>query len=516
MHKLWRMYSGAYTILAHPGSVDEASRVSTARQAPPPAGVPLIEIVRMGIIADTLTRPLYDSLIARFPADREYTRNDLTSESIPFEIRYFLEQLLMYQTRREARRIRRAQTDWVDHEHPAFQQAQDDFFDSMARYVRIPRSAWGEALQQAVQHTSAYLVRPTPTVVNFVFGDQEDAITLDKVQRRMDFFSHYTYLHEAVTAYAKQRKVDTFERDHLGRLLAAVDERISAGYGTERWIQLLQPLFSLSQAAGHSGIPVGILRIVFEEKRVVELQRRLQHMIERQGVEHIDQSALERLLSVAEAEPEPEPPSSKAVWRDVATSKSDWAFSTAPAPVRAGGEKDTPLWQAFRSNESGADSIVEASESAQPLWARFRSRRDAEPERRADYYNVQPSPDVEAIFGARSQANEAVGVQQATSHGAPEAGTNGSSGTSGGHLDRLERNVLGQSDPPRRSIYVQELFGGSMEDYEYVLGRLNRADTWGVASQIIAQDVFRAHRVNIYSDSAVHFTNAVEARFRAA
>jgi hypothetical protein len=49
-----------------------------------------------------------------------------------------------------------------------------------------------------------------------------------------------------------------------------------------------------------------------------------------------------------------------------------------------------------------------------------------------------------------------------------------------------------------------------------VLRRLAEADNWNEASQIIASDIFRKHKVNIYSDAAVHFTNAVESRFREA
>jgi hypothetical protein len=61
---------------------------------------------------------------------------------------------------------------------------------------------------------------------------------------------------------------------------------------------------------------------------------------------------------------------------------------------------------------------------------------------------------------------------------------------------------------------VRELFDGSRDAYERVLHRLRGADDWSTATQIIASDVFRAYGVNIYSDAARSFTNAVEARLR--
>jgi len=81
-------------------------------------------------------------------------------------------------------------------------------------------------------------------------------------------------------------------------------------------------------------------------------------------------------------------------------------------------------------------------------------------------------------------------------------------------IEALEQSVFGKSNPPQRGVFVRQLFDGDLDDYEQVLLRLDTADSWGEASQIIARDVFRAHKINIYSDAAVHFTNAVEQRFR--
>jgi hypothetical protein len=80
-------------------------------------------------------------------------------------------------------------------------------------------------------------------------------------------------------------------------------------------------------------------------------------------------------------------------------------------------------------------------------------------------------------------------------------------------LRPLEEQVLGHA-ADNRALFVRELFGGSRDDYAAVLRRLRDLDEWRTATQIIARDVFRAHQVNIYSDPARSFTNAVEARFR--
>ena len=81
-------------------------------------------------------------------------------------------------------------------------------------------------------------------------------------------------------------------------------------------------------------------------------------------------------------------------------------------------------------------------------------------------------------------------------------------------LEDLERSVLGQKGIRNRSLFLRHLFSGSERAYEDTLRKLYAAESWSEASQIIAREVFLKHQVNIYSDPAVAFTDAAEARFR--
>ncbi len=81
-------------------------------------------------------------------------------------------------------------------------------------------------------------------------------------------------------------------------------------------------------------------------------------------------------------------------------------------------------------------------------------------------------------------------------------------------LEVIERALFGPSDPERRRWFVQQLFGDSEENYTEVLRAIHSSESWPEASRVIARDVFRRHNVNIYSEPAVAFTDAVEAYFR--
>ena len=84
-----------------------------------------------------------------------------------------------------------------------------------------------------------------------------------------------------------------------------------------------------------------------------------------------------------------------------------------------------------------------------------------------------------------------------------------------GSLDATERAVLGPGPDDRREWFVNSLFESSVEAYESTLQALATAASWTEATQIIASEVFRKHRVNIYSEAAIAFTDAVEAQINA-
>jgi len=65
----------------------------------------------------------------------------------------------------------------------------------------------------------------------------------------------------------------------------------------------------------------------------------------------------------------------------------------------------------------------------------------------------------------------------------------------------------------RKQMYIASLFKGNKHAYNSVIDRLARAHDWAEAHQIIAEDVFRAFEVNIYSVPAIMFTDEIERYF---
>ncbi len=182
---------------------------------------------------------------------------------------------------------------------------------------------------------------------------------------------------------------------------------------------------------------------------------------------------------------EPGDPEADASASEAAAPPSSDVESAPPGDERDNPYADevAPLWQQFQTTGPSRAKSSEAAEPDEqtPLWARFKPSQSASDD----------------------------GLQEASA----EEG-----GPAPGPLDdaarELEQRIFGQTPAPHREAYVRQLFKGSTEDYRQILRRIDRAASWSEASQIIAQDVFRANQINIYSDVAVTFTDAVEASFQ--
>jgi hypothetical protein len=469
----------------------------------------------------SLSDPLVERLLRSFPADRAYTRTDWADDAMPDPVAHFLNHLLDHHSRREARRLRRARTDWVDYDHPEVEQAVRTFFEAVEAHTQVPADEWEDTLHQATHHATAHLVRPVPELGSFVFGDREKALRLSEILWRMDFFGPYEYLRKAVRAFAKKKDLDAFAPDRFKQFLAQMDERVTADFDAGRWLRLLEPLFKVARrATGRERVPLALLRTFFEEKNATALERRLARY-EADGHEEVGPKALYRLLEEAadsSAPPEPAstpsrdtdapspdglpdqsaPPerdtSSDDIWGVAGAARPEGSEDPQPAPD---GQGDTPLWKQFQQGRSrNAASGDHAPDEQQPLWAQYRHDRDRR------------------VSDAVSDEANASGGGEAASDAPDPPSASSTSGGGDRDLQALEREILGTTNPPHRAVYVRQLFNGDRAAYRQVLDRLRSAESWGEASQIIASDIFRAYKVNIYSDAAVHFTNAVESRFR--
>lgn len=446
-------------------------------------------------VADTL----FNRLIDAFPPDRAYTRDMYSRDPMPGPLAQYLDAGM------QARLIAATQVrdGWFDADHPDVERASRAFREALKRHQHIPGDAWADTLRTACGDTAAYLIRPVSTLPDFVFADGSASVKAEEVFERLDHLPAYPYFREVIEAYFARKDVDSIDRVRFENLLRRIDRQMTGDYGEDDWVKLLQPLVSmLLLIPEYSGrIPVDVLRAFFAEKDADDVVARMDSRYVAKGYRSLDESELRELFVDRER-----------VADLVETTSQQSAERSAPTAFKSredsadglGGDGPVPLWKQFekdvsisagssrrRSSERDPDTGVSAAPSAQPLWKQFRSGSEEAPKEgtvagRIDRERREEARGDEVTIGRMNQT---------------------------GNLAAIERTVLGERGRRNRNLFLTHLFNGSEDDYEKTLRLLARASNWSEASKIIASEVFKKHRVNIYSGPAVAFTDAAEAQF---
>lgn len=163
-----------------------------------------------------------------------------------------------------------------------------------------------------------------------------------------------------------------------------------------------------------------------------------------------------------------------------------------------------PRFGADLDDSVRADTAPEANEEDEPLWRRLVRDQGAEPDEELAREDETP------LWKRFAQTDEEGTLPSPPA--APDSEAVADDAPTDTPLHDLERRVLGDGPDERRAWFVAELFSGSPGEYHRTLASLGAARSWTEATEIIAREVFRKHRVNIYSEPAVAFTDAVEAR----
>ncbi len=465
---------------------------------------------------------LFNQLIKAFPADRDFARADFSRPGMPPLVAHFLSQMIQSRLDLEVERMRGGRSPWFAFNHPDVQAAYGAVSVALSQHVHVPQPDWARLLHEAVHRVASYVVHPVPTLIDFIFDEEDLTLPGRQIFRGLAFFGAYPYLREVVTGYFKQKNLQEIDRERLTSILRHSEREITRGYSVDDWTRLLTPLFNLFGAApgGDAGIPAPLVDAFLEEKDAERLQNLVRARMAGDEGARLTLDELRRMMDedsgaivyktpdpAADAAPEEdeEPEEEKGPQVQVPPAKEAHHSATEVVSRNGRAPAQQPVQQAdgpppeVRDEVKAPVSRALAGEkpAAVPLWQQY--RRPDEPTKAAAA--ARPKPEA-----APQERRSPLWMQfrkpkdDAATHAAsaPDA----------------ERSVLGEAGPANRVRFIEALFGGSEEAYSAVLRKLEPVADWSQASRIIAEDVFRQHGVDIYSEAAVAFTDAVERRFR--
>ena len=453
---------------------------------------------------------------------------------------------------------------WLDTASPALAAAQGAFAEAVRGAVRYPPEAWTEAVETAAHVALRLLVHPADGLAAVAFDRDPAPRAAADVLARVRAATPYAYLPDVAARYAERKGLDVLDRDALARLLARIERRMSDTLSPADWLALAEPLLdtvgpdgqppgtvdaalvrAFFEARGHGALvdglpdgPVARAALLAGLGEAVRLQAQglpsdggeatpaeapaaddasgdavspeilpadeplaLSPTDEPSATMEAEAVSLpvereddvERWVQtpdLAMSDPLTSEPTTSA--REASSPERPATASLDDAPTPSTDESsadDEPLWRRLaRQHAAAAPSPAEQAPSADgsPLWQRF-APADARP----------PTHAVVTPPAGRAPAVIVASPAGAALSGASPPGA-------------LDRRVLGAA-ADQRDTFVASLFGGDASAFEATLAALDAAPTWTAATQIIARDIFHRPGVDMYGDTALAFTDAVQA-----
>ena len=448
-------------------------------------------------MSESIEQRVATAIFACLPGNEPVSRTALSSADIPQGIQHFLLQTLDRRVFLEVNRLTERMPQWLDATHPAASSLGESFADLLYPAGQFPVEEWKKAVPQAVQAVSAYLQQPTAALVSFAFPAEAPTVPAVDLVRRSGYFKGYPYMATAVEAWLQQRASRHVDRTAFESAMHELDCRLTTDYGTEAWMTLLQPLTAMVRFAGvqPDGLPVPMALRFFEGKRRTGIAASIRAAAKAHNAGMITLASLRDLIENGPAQG-----TGNDSLSPVNTAPPQHEQPQGPGssgePRRASDGPPMPLWKRFQQRLEGDASDQSADTAASP-----------------SAYHPQP---LWKSFGHQG------GTERRTDDGAqPIVDDTGPTGGSGNTGNRTNASLLPQDLPAvvlgaavqYRDRFVRDLFDGNEDAFHETMIYLSAAPDWTVASAIIADRIFRPYRIDIYSDVAVDFTNAVEARY---
>ncbi len=492
-------------------------------------------------------KALEQRLLSALPPNQDYRPSDWRTAVVPRVVQSFLRHRLLEKLDGVVHQMRQHETEWVHTTAPELETARAAFEDALRDNGQIPESAWASMIRQASHVGMAYLVRPIPTAAAYLFEGEDKTLSVAYIAYRMQALAPYEYLRQGLDAFARHRDVQRLDPKTFRTALTRIDRMLTEDYTVDRWLDTLQPLFEATETAyGNAGCPARVLHRFFAHKQQQAYADRLSDLPDDQSL------SLEDLQHLMEADDTPDTFSDEdfgAVLQALNQETEAKANKTAPEstseptiddneeptspfapgardqPFASSSSPDTdstappePSSNSETSPDQSSPEPATEDEPSEPTWDVPGQARPIDENGSSSNDPREPTPRWKQFH--KGNASPAETQEEAASNARwkqfnPKATPGGNESISvSDRVEELESDVFGESPPTQRDIFLRQLFNDSTDQYAQVLQRLREAGSWNEASQIIAQDVFRKNKINIYSDAAVSFTNAVERRYR--
>ncbi len=429
---------------------------------------------------DLIVEALVRELLQACPPDRDYRLADIKGDALPEPVARYAADLMRAEARHELDSKRPEPFRWTEPDEETWS-LYDRFAMASVTYAIARADVWEGLLRDAARRTVQHALRPRTGLVETVFGkDGDEEMEQDEVVERIGGYHVGLPFRAAVVRAVKKMAAPRLDRQTFASTVNRVHDALTLDYSRPDWQKDLETLAALLAYSGMESLPIEAAAILADELGCGEAGRELR-------AAEVESVSLDDLTDLI-AGPEPEPVEEEVIDEEPAVTEE--ATQKEPATI--------PLWQRFQRNLNEPISTT----------ARPASTRTTQP---AIHPSSSETEELELAHHVHEDDQESEESQRPLWQKYRSSRTPAEGET---QASDVEVFILGREGARIRDAFVEELFGGDQDSYLSVLDQLRRSKNWPEASRVIAENVFKRFQVNIYSDEAVAFTNAVEARFR--
>ncbi len=465
-------------------------------------------------VKEQISRKFYE----RLPQKEYFRPDDFSNSDFPD----FLTERIQLAVREKITEKTELPAEWLDTEAEEVQQARKHFLDAVFNQARLPSDAARSVIEKSVDEIVSILVQPRKNIPEVIFLDEEtvSAKTLDERVRKITVYQHFA---QVLSSYVHRKNRSELTKDQCKKIVANVDEKLTENYSPQQWAQLLEPLITLS----NDKVKSDLFRLFFEDKKMSQAARAFEltdETINRaEFIEILSGDNADDIETEKKAAFSPPPPVTGDDMADVKRQTADARRETPdvkPAdaealdestnePQKTGREpeKNSTVNTAFSADKKGSEESTSLNEI-------FASRQV----KKSDYAKAstgeQETGDRRQETGAScSDENNEKTIWQRFAESDEKASNTENAKQVKSEQSGCRKKQLKQQLKDKRQYFIEELFNGSEAEYQKSISKIVGKNSWNQAVQTIQNDIFEKNDVNIYSPTAVDFTDRLQDYF---
>lgn len=519
------------------------------------------------IIRDTVTR-----LINTLSQNRTfYTPEYLAQAGFPV----FLVQRMRLEMQKHLREsLTVPETEWSDTNTSQARMAWGRFLEAVSTDLRVPSGKTAAVIEAALSDILELLVSPRSFLADYLFETRQE-LTLEELRERCQWVVVYPFFATALPRFMEKKQKTVLSKDQAVLIVERLDERVTSRYGATEWVALFEPWFELlgeqidpsllARFFRDKGKP-GMARL-FEAMQEPIGRQELSAMLHRPQFDLEFEDGLTGSADTGGWEPESDanmpkadhaashkdaesvqdrsatpvtpPPQSSTTGaqpgpidraesdergateseiEDTDDAKSSHQ-STPPARTERSGEFDTPHpstqeQKTQKEKELNSGTASDTTQQEENLLSRFlKHDRDEDEaplyERLRGNVRGEQSDDERPLYSrivpSRADDEDEVPIWQRFTAGADDQEP----------VDKHEdlRFSIRQHVRDMEQEFTDHIFGGDQEAFLEALDTISRFEEWRQAGAYINKEIFERNNIDLYSDTAIYFTDRMQTYF---